>query len=809
MWFPFPLLLVHCSILVISFGVAESSDTLSFNQTLSDGQTLVSSGQVFELGFFSPGTSRNRYLGMWYRNLTPTYVWVANRNDPIVNSTAELALTQDGSLSLRNGSTSYWSVNTTAGASLQLLDDGNLVLKDDSGNYLWQSYDNVTDTLLPGMKLGWSLEKGLVRNMTSWASSTDPSSGQFTFSLDPPESPQLVLRKDGQKLYRWGPWNGVRFSGSNELRANPVFDPMFNSSPLEVYYSYQVVEDSVVSRFLLTWDGLIQYLSWRNSNEWTLMVTLQRDECDTYRKCGPFGSCYSGDTICKCLEGFLPTSPQNWNSVDWTDGCTRKWELDCRNGDGFVKYKDLKLPDNSRLSSNRSLSLEECEMECLNNCSCTAFTRIDIHGNGGDCVLWFEELIDMKNYPDGGDVLYIRMARAELDALADAKRKRLIRRAIGITLSVVCGLLTIGFIVWFILRKMRLKKRAAFERMLCQIPPERNEEDLELPLFDLVTINSATNEFSSENKIGQGGFGKVYKGALSSGKEIAVKRLSLDSGQGIQEFKNEVILIAKLQHRNLVKLLGCCIQGEERMLIYEFMPNKSLDHHLFDKTRSKLLSWDKRFNIIMGIARGLLYLHQDSRLRIIHRDLKPSNILLDSQMNPKISDFGIARIFQVNYMIISICSGYIAPEYALRGHISVKSDVFSFGVLVLEIVSGKKIMGFSQPDNDLNLLGYAWKLWNEGNPLELVDEAIGEPFPLKEVVRCIQVGLLCAQLRAEDRPMMSTVVLMLGNENFEVPQPKEPGFKNESMFIGSDSSSSANNNLHTFNEITITNLDGR
>ncbi|CAN6453298.1 unnamed protein product [Victoria cruziana] len=172
---------------------------------------------------------------------------------------------------------------------------------------------------------------------------------------------------------------------------------------------------------------------------------------------------------------------------------------------------------------------------------------------------------------------------------------------------------------------------------------EENGEGL--PLLDLATITTATNGFSLENKLGEGGFGPVYRGKLSGGQEIAVKRLSRNSGQGAQEFMNEAGLIAKLQHRNLVKLVGCCVEENEKILVYEYMPNKSLDAFLFDETLARQLDWESRYTIVMGIARGLLYLHQDSRLRVVHRDLKASNILLDAAMNPKISDFGIARIF--------------------------------------------------------------------------------------------------------------------------------------------------------------------
>ncbi|XP_028065590.1 G-type lectin S-receptor-like serine/threonine-protein kinase SD1-1 isoform X1 [Camellia sinensis] len=329
------------------------------------------------------------------------------------------------------------------------------------------------------------------------------------------------------------------------------------------------------------------------------------------------------------------------------------------------------------------------------------------------------------------------------------------KEIVGVILALLFRLLLLGISITLYLRKKKKNLQLNREGNLMHNSEQgyndkSQKEDLELPLFDLAVIANSTNNFSIDNKLGEGGFGPVYKGILKGGQEIAVKRLSKNSSQGLNEFKNEVICIAKLQHRNLVKLLGCCIQGEEKMLIYEYMPNKSLDFFIFDRTRSSLLEWSKGFHIINGIARELLYLHQDSTLRIIHRDLKASNILLDIDMNPKISDFGVARSLggnetQANTNIVVGTRGYIAPEYAVDGLFSVKSDVFSFGVLVLEIVSGKRNRGFYHPSHRLNLLGHVWRLYKEGRSLELTDEALWDSCYLNEVLRSIHVGLLCVQ----------------------------------------------------------------
>ncbi|KAL1201622.1 Cysteine-rich receptor-like protein kinase 10 [Cardamine amara subsp. amara] len=308
--------------------------------------------------------------------------------------------------------------------------------------------------------------------------------------------------------------------------------------------------------------------------------------------------------------------------------------------------------------------------------------------------------------------------------------------------------------------------------------------------LDYRTIQTATNDFAEGNKIGQGGFGAVYKGTLSDGTEVAVKRLSKSSGQGETEFKTEVVLVAKLQHRNLVRLLGFSIEGEERVLVYEYVPNQSLDYFLFDPAKQGQLDWTRRYKIIGGIARGILYLHQDSRLTIIHRDLKASNILLDADMNPKIADFGMARIFgldqtQQNTSRIVGTYGYMSPEYAMHGQYSMKSDVYSFGVLLLEIISGKKNSSFYQTDGAHDLVSYAWTLWSNGTPLEVVDPAIVDNCQRSEVIRCVHIGLLCVQEDAAERPAMSNIVLMLTSNTVTLPVPRQPGLFFQSR-VGKD-----------------------
>ncbi|XP_024976433.1 G-type lectin S-receptor-like serine/threonine-protein kinase At4g27290 isoform X2 [Cynara cardunculus var. scolymus] len=804
--------------LLLSIPIVSSwSDTVVSTVPLKDGDTIISSGGFFEMGFFSPRNSKNRYIGIWYKNIpTRTVAWVANREAPVTDKSGMLKMINSGVLTIVNGkNTIVWSSNTsrtTQNPIAQLLDSGNLVVRDKSDgkpdNFLWQSFDYPGDTLLPGMKIGKDLLSGKENYITSWKSADDPSSGDFTFGCDLHGYPHQVIKKGQIVQYRSEPWNGIDFGGISVLPQNAIytFDMVFNEK--EVFYKYKLINSSMISRLTMNQSGVAQRWVWADQvNDWIVYFSVPTpDGCDLV--CGAYGSCNTNSfPKCGCLDKFVPKYQNEWNGANWSKGCVRSKPLDCKT-DGFMKHTNVKLPDPRYSLFYGNLTLVQCQKLCLKNCSCMAYANILKKGGNG-CLLWTGDLVDIQEAPSFTSEIYVRLAFSDLVSVSGSHKKK--RKMIPLIIGVVVGMsITLGliFVLWRKWKKNSVPKGEGNQLYT----NESRKEDLELPLFNLSEIAKATHNFSFNNKLGEGGYGPVYKGVLQDGKEVAVKRLSETSNQGLDEFKNEVICISKLQHRNLVRLLGCCIQGNEKMLIYEYMPNKSLDYFIFDESRKKLLDWPERFNIINGIARGLQYLHEDSRLRIIHRDLKASNILLDFDMNPKISDFGMARSFagnetQANTMKVVGTYGYMSPEYAVDGLFSVKSDVFSFGVLVLEIVTGKKNRGFIHHDHHHNLLGHAWILYHEGRSMELIDTNLSDSCHLYEVLRSIELALLCVQRSPEDRPSMSSVVVMLSSEG-ELPQPKQPGFFYTEHIPKDDMSSSIHAPTST-TAMTITLVDGR
>jgi serine/threonine protein kinase len=448
-------------------------------------------------------------------------------------------------------------------------------------------------------------------------------------------------------------------------------------------------------------------------------------------------------------------------------------ELANATGNSEYKYKtnSLKLNDIQTLYTleqcTEILNSQEC-ISCLNDMISTQIPWSFLGSVGGriiypNCNLRFELF---QFYLESDD-------RSSRNPSKEAEKRKVI--SIVVPTIILAMLLSIGY---YLLKGRGRKNR----RTILRDNFGKESVILEPLQFDWAVIEAATNNFSKDNYIGEGGFGEVYKGILLDGQEVAMKRLSRGSKQGVEEFKNEVLLIAKLQHRNLVTFIGFCLEGHENILIYEFVPNKSLDYFLFDCHHQKLLTWVERFNIIGGIVRGILYLHEHSRLKVIHRDLKPSNILLDENMIPKISDFGLARIMEISQdegstnRIVGTY-GYMAPEYAMLGQFSEKSDVYSFGVMLLEIVAGKKnISSYAQRHVADNLLNYVWRQWNDQTPLSILDPKIKEDYSEKEFIKCIQIGLLCVQRDPDARPSMVTIASYLSSYSIELPTPQEPAF---------------------------------
>ncbi|XP_065877252.1 G-type lectin S-receptor-like serine/threonine-protein kinase RKS1 isoform X2 [Euphorbia lathyris] len=833
-----------CLLLFLHFPSHNSLDSITTNQIIKKGDLLLSKNGKFAFGFFTPHSSIHTYLGIWFHFLKiseSSVVWVANRNSPINGSSGFLSINEYGNLVLYSDhyqTSTLWSTNvsseTTDSCVAQLLDSGNLVLLHGrKRNILWQSFDYPTNTYLPGMRHGMSKKKVLDWRITSWRSEDDPGTGDFSIEIDPKGTLQIFLYEGTKRRWRQHIWPHRRFSDA--------YNYSYVVNQEEAYVAFHMNVASIFIIAVVDHAGTYKWLRWSESDgKWKEFWSAPIYPCDFYAHCGAYGKCTlsNPDTFeCSCLPGYEPRLPRDWHLRDGSGGCTRKRMESsslCNSGEGFLKVEHVKFPDTSSAALLRiNISHLECERECLRDCSCSAYASVVNNESGNECLTWHGELIDTVDHMDsnGGFDMYVRVDAIELAENAVHSNVFLRKGWKILILSVASAWVTlILFTYLWIRRRKEVKKRREnrlfnptsgsiyYKNTLVASELEQGSHPQDILFFDFSIIVTATNNFSPTNKLGQGGFGIVYKGQLSDGKEVAVKRLSTNSGQGIEELRNEIMLIAKLQHRNLVKLLGCCIEGGEEMLIYEYLPNKSLDSFIFanlyvDQTRRSILDWRKRFDIITGIARGILYLHQDSRLKIIHRDLKCSNILLDANMNPKISDFGMARIFRTDQIQektnrVVGTYGYMSPEYGLFGKFSAKSDVFSFGVIMLEIVSAKKNNDFHKEDPSLSLIDHVWELWRQDRGIEIVDSSLEGSYPRDEALRCIQIGLLCVQENAEDRPTMVEVVLMLGSEKAP-PYPKQPAFIFRKSTNSSNSLTSDENAACSINELTISSLVSR
>ncbi|KAK8592313.1 hypothetical protein V6N13_062898 [Hibiscus sabdariffa] len=572
-----------------------ANDTIKLGESIWDGGSLVSGNNVFELGFFSPGNSILRYVGIWYKFDSEAVVWVANRNKPISGRNGVLRIEADGKLVVRDGNNSLvWSSNVSGSSNdtaAKLLDNGNFVLSrdesiGDTSRDLWQSFDEPTDTFLPGMRVPVSTKIGEYQPYRSWKSPDDPSPGNYSLGVDPNGGQQIVMWDLNKRRRRWrsGQWNRQFFTGVPFMRNNATTLHGFDISQPDVngtmYITYTASTQDIF-RFQISWEGREKQSRWDASKKkWDYLQSEPdpANECDLYNFCGNYSTCDRLDRRrCICLEGFRPKSQAQWNARNWSGGCVRKTDLQCpiTNGtavgkakpDIFKKSRCTKLPDLATLLPSEG-DVDACGKWCLENCSCIAYAFIP----GIRCMIWTGDLVDMQYFHQGGSLdFFYRLHHSESDN----------GRKISNLEIVIISLVVTGFLVaslWLLCRfrtKLNVSSKPCCKDddvAVFDVSKGKSKEfstDLsgpadilidgnqvhapELQNFDFSCIVTATNNFCEGNRLGQGGFGSVYKGELPGGEQIAVKRLAGHSGQGLEEFKTEIILIAKLQHRNLLE----------------------------------------------------------------------------------------------------------------------------------------------------------------------------------------------------------------------------------------------------------------
>ncbi|OEL23091.1 putative G-type lectin S-receptor-like serine/threonine-protein kinase [Dichanthelium oligosanthes] len=553
-----------------------AGDKLAHGESLVPGETIVSDGGAFVLGFFAPSnaTPGRQYLGIWYNdNSIPvrTVVWIANRDAPVMvdersggnsSSVPSLALANDTSnLVLADASGRIvWTTNVTAAAgsgtagstAAVLQNNGNLLILPPNGaTPLWQSFDHPTDTFIPGMKVGLRHRTHYEWRIVSWKGPGDPSPGSFSYGMDPNTSLQLLLWNGTRIYWRTSVWTGYTIVSKYHGTTGTLIYVAVVDNEDEIYTTFTVSDGAPPTRYVVTDAGKFQLLSWnRNASAWTTLESWPSRACSPYGSCGAYGYCDHTQAVgatCKCLDGFEPASQAEWSGGVFSRGCHRSQALaPCGGGgggdegDAFLAMPNMKVPDKFVLLGNMT-SGDECAAACRRNCSCVAYAYASLRSSSakGDiarCLVWTGDLVDTQMI---GAVWGVTAETLHLRVPAGFTGKR---------------------------RSSESEKKlvpATSVRTSSELGEGNPTEDLEFPSIQFSDIVAATNHFSRARMIGRGGFGKVYKGTFLGGREVAVKRLSKDSEQGIEEFKNEAILISKLQHRNLVRLLGCCTEGAE------------------------------------------------------------------------------------------------------------------------------------------------------------------------------------------------------------------------------------------------------
>ncbi|MCO5563354.1 hypothetical protein L7F22_016995 [Adiantum nelumboides] len=759
--------LAHLALLTSA--ATDNASSLRLGSSLTHNQSLFSSNRRFQFGFFPlESGSSSFYLGVSYANLTPlTTAWIANR-DKAVSSAAVCTFTAGGFVNLTDNGEIVWSIGRNA-SLFSLQDTGNVVLQSADNVTIWRSFDHPGNTWLPGMSLGPG------EKLQCWLTPTNPTGGSYSLIMGDNNN-FISVYNDTSQYWDSGSWNGLIFSKVPEMTSNFIYT--FNFSNTTGFTYFVKASPYNVSKFVMGSTGLIVQSSYGvGQQKWNDFWSRPSDSCQVLRLCGQNSICNSNNQPnCACpAQGFRAVNQLEWDQQAFFHGCERKSPLNCssthESDDGFFPITQTSFNDWSFTSSMAIADLQQCKDLCLANCSCNGFF---FDGDGaGNCSLFTNPLYDgtLSSSSLSGS-FYLRVAATDLasDEEAGSKGKKSTALIVGIVVGAIAALVVVSLAAFLITRR---RKIAAAKR------PEPG-----LRAFTYAEMQAATKNF--KKRLGGGGFGTVFEGVIaieaedfsggSSGAAnlaVAVKKLHrLDEGD--KQFRAEVRTIGTIQHVNLIRLLGFCSEGKHRMLVYELAQNGSLDHVLFsdDNDHAASLGWDVRFNIALGAARGIAYLHESCRERIIHCDIKPENLLLDASYNVKVADFGLAKLIgrEFSHVLTTLrgTRGYLAPEWIAGFPITGKADVYSFGMTILELLSGRRNM-INEPNiaatmvqDDFFPVRTAQVIHQpEANLACLLDLRLEGRANMEELQRVAYCAIWCIQDNEDSRPPMGKIVQML------------------------------------------------
>lgn len=738
----------------------------------NDGLFLLSKDSIFAFGFKAT-QDVTLFLLVIIHQESSTIVWTANRGSPVANSDS-FVFDSKGSVSLQSGGKPIWAPDTGGKpvSSIQLLNSGNLVLLGSDNTTIWQSFSHPTDTLL--------LDQDFTEGM-KLVSDPDPGSNNLTYFLEIKsgdlnlcsgyKTPQIywsmaqdtrkIINKDGSVIssarVESNSWKF--YDQSKVLLWQFVFSP--NPSAMNSTWIAVLGSDGFITFYNLGTGGPSKVAS---------SMKIPSDPCGTPEPCDAYEACSSNK--CQCPSGLVSWSCKP--GISSLCGNPKNPVQLISAGDGLTYFAlGFVLPSSKT-------DLNGCKASCAGNCSCVA---LFFDNNSGNCYL-FDKVGSFLSDSTSNYLTYVKVSMTG-NAGVGKEGSNSKHMAISITIAILTVIIVLAMVFGGYKYHMRKKK-------LPESPQETSEEDNFLgtlsgmPVrYSYRELQDATNNFSV--KLGQGGFGSVYQGVNPDGTRIAVKKLE-GVGQGRKEFRAEVSIIGSIHHIHLVKLRGFCAEGHHRLLAYEFMSNGSLDKWIFKKKKNNVdsvLDWETRFNIAVGTAKGLAYLHEDCDVKIVHCDIKPENVLLDDHFEAKVSDFGLAKLMtrEQSHVFTTLrgTRGYLAPEWITNYAISEKSDVYSYGMVLLEIIGGRKNYDPLQSSEKSHFPAYAFKMMEEGKLREIFDSSLKYEPKDESVQTAIKVALWCIQEDMAIRPSMTKVVQMLEGI-CPVPQPPTSSLTGARLF---------------------------